>query len=298
MQPAANAREMKIEPLHLKIALANRPHVAPLKDGRVRSDRIEFDFLEFAKIPDAFRAMVRGGDIDVSEMAVCTHLQACHYGKDIVGLAVPLVAELPLSKLACATASEIGDAKSLEGRCVGVRSYTQTSGVWLRGMLDDGFGVDINGIKWLTSEAAHVAEYSDPAIAIASPSSESLMQRLLTGELSAALLAAHTDSADIRTVIPNAETQSQRWFESVGVIPINHTLSIRKSLLGRHDWLASELMYLFGQARLLALAEGAGLIPPYGFDATRTSLQCAFDFAARQALTPRAYRAEDFYLPF
>ncbi len=288
---------MMTEPLHLKIALANRPHVAPLKDGRVRSDRIAFDFLEFAKIPDAFRAMVRGGDIDVSEMAICTHLQACHYGKDLVGLAVPLVADSPLSKLICTTVSEIVDAKSLEGRRVGVRSCTQTSGVWLRGMLADGFGVDVNAIKWLTSEAAHVAEYSDPAIAIASPSSESLMQRLLTGELSAALLAARPDSADMRTVIPNAEAQSQRWFESAGVIPINHTLSIRKSLLEKHDWLASELMDLFGQARSLALAEGAGPIPAYGFDAAKTSLQCAFDFAARQALTPKAYRAEDFYLP-
>ena len=49
------------------------------------------------------------------------------------------------------------------GKTLGIRSYTQTSGVWVRGILQDGFGLDLGSLKWVTFEGAHLDEYQDPA---------------------------------------------------------------------------------------------------------------------------------------
>jgi 4,5-dihydroxyphthalate decarboxylase len=51
----------------------------------------------------------------------------------------------------------------LQHRRSGVRSYAQTSGVWVRGILEDEYGVDLRLLNWLTMEEAHVAEYQDPS---------------------------------------------------------------------------------------------------------------------------------------
>ena len=70
-----------VEPLVLRIALGKHDHVRPLKDGSVKSPRLKLEFEEFDPLPKAFRTMVRGGDLDVSEMALTTHLRCRRPGQ-------------------------------------------------------------------------------------------------------------------------------------------------------------------------------------------------------------------------
>src|ERR1700754_1278135 len=134
------------EPLVLRTAVGKHAHAKPLREGRVTSPRIRFDFVDMDPLPKAFRLMVRGGDLDVSEMAVVTHLMAVHYGRPLTGLAIPLWSRLPHTNLVCATDSDIRVPADLNGRKVGVRAYAQTSGVWVRGVLADEYGVDLDSM--------------------------------------------------------------------------------------------------------------------------------------------------------
>jgi len=284
--------------LVLKTALGAHAHVKPLRDGRVNSDRVTLEFHDFEPLPKAFRLMVRGDDLDLSEMAVVTHLLAVDCGREHIGLAIPLWSRLPHANLVCAANGPINCVKDLEGTRVGVRAYAQTSGVWVRGILEEDYGVDLNSILWGTMEDAHLPEYVDPSITRRYPPKPALRDLMLAGEFSAIMGERVVDPANIRPVIPDAEIRAREWIARTGIHPINHTLSIRRALTQAHPWLAAELMEMFDRARSLAIAEdGAEAPPAYGYEANTATIDKLLDYSHRQQITQRRYLPSELYLP-
>jgi 4,5-dihydroxyphthalate decarboxylase len=277
--------------LILRTALGKHDHVKPLKDGSIQSDRVRLELVEFEPLPKAFRHMVRGGDLDVSEMALTTHLLAHHFRKLLTPLSIPLWRRLHHSNLVCAAASTIGGPKDLEGKRVGVRAYSQTTGVWIRGILAAQYGVDLNRITWVTMEDAHVAEYQDPPGVVRHTGGKSLRDLLLSGELAAIMGERDVDPSNIRPVIADADAAGEKWSKETGIFPVNHVVSVRTELLQKHPWLADELMRMFEAARVQS---GARTLP-YGLEPNRAAMQMLLDFAAIQRLTPRTYRVDELF---
>ncbi len=283
--------------LKLRIALGKHDHVKPLRDGRVTSPRIEFDFVEIEPLPKAFRAFVNGDTLDVSELAVVTHLLAHHFGRPIKGIAIPLWSRLPHTNLVCPADSPIVAPADLNGGKIGVRAYAQTSGVWVRGVLATEYGVDLDSITWGTMEDAHLPEYVDPSNTVRYSAPPALRDLMMAGEFAAIMGERVVDPAGIRPVVPNAEQAAHEWIARSGIHPINHILGVRDALTDAHPWLAAELFDLFTRARDIAVAEGAESPPPYGLEKSRASLQCAMRFSADQRITPRVYDVDEMFHP-
>jgi 4,5-dihydroxyphthalate decarboxylase len=223
---------------------------------------------------------------------------AHHYGKPITGIAIPLWSRLPHANLVCPIDSPIGNPRDLENTKVGVRAYAQTSGVWVRGILKDDYGVDLNSITWVTMEDAHLVEYEDPDICVRNDKPMALRALMMAGELSAIMGEREVDPSGIRTVVPNGDDVARAWIERTGIYPINHVLTVKNSLLDAHPWLAQELMDMFTEARRIAVEEDGATPPPeYGLEANRRSLQMAFDFSADQRVTPRVYSVDELFYP-
>lgn len=282
--------------LTLRTALGKHAHVAPLRDGRVSSPRVAFDFVDIEPLPKAFRQFVNGNDLDLSELAVVTHLLAHRYGRAIRGIAIPLWSRLPHTNLVTPADGPVAGPDDLNGGRVGVRAYAQTSGVWVRGVLQHEYGVDLDGITWGTMEDAHLPEYVDPANTRRYTPPPALRDLMLQGEFAAIMGERIVDPAGIRSVIPDAEHAARAWIARSGIQPINHILAIRTALSERHPWLAQHLMELFEEARRIAVADGAEAPPAYGYAANRASLACACLFSAEQAVTPRAYDPDELFL--
>eukprot|EP01037_Dinobryon_pediforme_P002087 gene2087-2124_t len=261
------------EPVTLNIALGKHDHVKPLKDGRVASPRIRFVFHEYEPLPKAFRAMIRGTELDVSEMAVVNHLLAHDFAKPLTAIAIPLWNRLPHVNLVCPTGSALEGPKDLEGKMSGVRAYGQTSGVWVRGVLASEYGVDLEQVRWLTMEDAHVPEYVDPPICTRNTTGRGLRDLLNDGTLISIMGEREVDPSGIRTVIPDAEQAALAWIARTEMIPVNHILTVRKSVLADHPWLGGELMELFEDARRISVEEGAEPPPEYGLEANRRSME-------------------------
>jgi 4,5-dihydroxyphthalate decarboxylase len=278
----------------LKTSLGEHDHVRPLKDGAITSERIQFDFVEYDPLPKAFRAMVRGADIDVGEIAIATHLLALEFGKPLTGIPIQLWRRLHHGNLVCLTGSDIRGPKDLEGRKVGVRAYSQTTGVWIRGILKTQYGVDLDTITWVTMEDAHVAEYQDPANAVGNVSGSSLREMLFSGELAAIMGEREVDPSNVRTVVPNAAAEAEEWSKRTGIFPVNHILAVRTELLVQHPWLREELVRVFDESRIRSGANGIAAMP-YGLAPNRQSMQTLCDFAADQKLTSKVFQLDEVF---
>ena len=255
------------------------------------SDRVRFDFVEVEPVTRAFRRMTRAMEFDLCEMALTTHAQARAFGKPITALPVVLLRGLHHGALICRRDSTLRGPADLVGKRIGVRAWSQTTGVWVRGVLRDEYGVAHDSMTWVTEEDAHVQEFVDPPFVQRMAAGQDLRAMLLSGEIDAAVALAGFDPAVVRTVIPDADAAAAEWSRRTGVYPINHVVVVKDALLAAHPWLADELMRLFLASRKLA-----DDTVPYGIDANRPAIELLMRYAAEQGLIPRPYRVDELFV--
>src|ERR1700692_1710295 len=174
--------------LKLHTMLGNYANTKALKSGAIHSDLVDFDFAEVKVANSLFKQVVREATYDVAELAIATYLQAKAYGKPYVLLPAVVVSRSQHHTIAYNAERGHLEPGDLAGRRVGVRAYTQTTGAWVRGILADDYGVDLDRVKWITFEDPHLAEYHDPAIVERAPEGKNIVQMLLDGELDAAIV--------------------------------------------------------------------------------------------------------------
>ncbi|MBV8524358.1 MAG: ABC transporter substrate-binding protein [Acetobacteraceae bacterium] len=236
----------------------------------------------------AFAPMVREGRFDVSEMAIATFLQARAYDKPLVLLPVTLAARFQQSALLCRANSRIRGPEDLRGRRVGVRAYSQTTGMWLRGILAEEYGVEPAEIRWVTFEGAHVQEYQDPAWATRAPPGSNLLSMLRADELDAIIVGNEApDDPDLRTVFPDVAASADRFWDEHGFVPVNHLVTVRQEHAEREPGLVTELLKMFRAAK-----DAAG--PPdspdpllIGQEKLQPAIELALRYSAEQGLLPR-----------
>jgi 4,5-dihydroxyphthalate decarboxylase len=273
----------------MQIAIGTYDHTKGLKDGSVSAPGISFDFVEVSPITRAFRGMAADLAYDVSEMALVTYMLARVYDKPIVGLPIVLVRSSLLPGLVTAESSTITDPRDLNGQTLGIRSYTQTSGVWVRGILQDGFGVDLDSLKWVTFEGAHLDEYTDPPNASRAAAGKNMADMVKSGELVAAIGVPAGDG--LRSLVPDAAKAEAEWAQKSGIRTVNHILTVKKALVDANPDLPAELTELFQRARG---ANGAS-VPPIGVEPNRPAFEALARYAHEQKVTPRLMTLDELF---
>src|ERR1700682_3970597 len=187
--------------MRLRTLLGDYPGTAALKNGSIKSDLVSFDFAEYSPTNKGFKPMVRDGAFDVSEMAIVTYLMAKSFGKPMVLLPNVVVARFQHAYALYHARSGTLTPRDLNGKRVGIRSFTTTTGAWLRGILANDYGVDLDSIHWVTFEEAHVAEFQDTTMR--APRGKEIVQMLLDGELDA-VLGEKVDRPGLKSLFPDA----------------------------------------------------------------------------------------------
>jgi 4,5-dihydroxyphthalate decarboxylase len=280
----------------LHTLLGNYPNVIALKDGRVKSDLVEFDFPDFPVPNRGFKPLVREHKFDCGELAIVTFLQAKSYGLPYTLIPAGVLGRGQLHTVAYN--SERGEMKpsDLNGKRFGMRSYTQTTGVWVRGILADDYGVDWSKVQMTSMEDPHVAQYKDPSFMHRAPESKQLPQMLLDGELDAALIGDKFPDPRFKTLVPNADEANRRWAEAHGGVPVNHMLVIRDSIAKSRPDVVEEVFRLFREARA-ADDKTKGALDPYrfGVSANRRSLELIIEYSFRQQLISRKFTVDELF---
>ena len=270
----------------LRAALGTYKHTEALKSGVVVSSRLRLDFAAVSPISRAFAPMVREGRFDVSEMAIATFLQARAYGKPLVLLPVTVVARFQEGALLCRADSAIAGPADLAGRRVGVRAYSQTTGMWLRGVLAEDYGVRPEDVHWVTFEDAHVAEYRDPPWATRAAPGQDMLAMLRAGELDAAIFGNDTpDDLALRAVFQDLVAAGETFWQKHGFVPVNHLVTVSRELACNRPDLVTELLRMLRNA--CTYAPDAYNTLPMGRAALRPAIELALRYTVEQGLLPR-----------
>jgi 4,5-dihydroxyphthalate decarboxylase len=271
----------------LRTLLGDHPGTAALKSGAVKSDSVTFDFADYSPAHKGFKPMVRDAAFDVSELAIVTFLMAKSFGKPMVLLPNVVVARSQHGYALYNARHGTLEPADLNGKRVGIRSFTTTTGAWLRGILANDYGVDLDSIDWVTFEDAHVVEFKDTTQR--APAGKQVVQMLIDGELDA-VLGEKVDHPDLKPLFADVAAEERVWFEKHKVMPINHMVVVSQKLSDTNPAAVREVHRL-----LAASAAASPAAPRFNADEMRRSLQAIIHYCTQQKLIPRAFAVDELF---
>jgi 4,5-dihydroxyphthalate decarboxylase len=286
-------------PVTLKTNLADSTLSAALKQGKVSSPLVRFDFCGPPTASNGFKACIRERAFDAGELAIVSFMQAKVYGKPLTLLPATVVGRFQHGTISTIGGRGIDKPKDIEGKRVAVRAYTQTTGVWARGILAHEYGVDLSRVEWVTTDAPHLAEYTDPAnVTRVDKNEKPLDRRLMDGEVAAGILGDKLpDHPQAKHLIADPQAAAKAWYEKYGCTHINHMFFVDTDLAETRPDVVAEIYRLLAESKKAAGLPKADTIDPlpFGFENVRKSLSIVSQYAAEQGVIPRAYKPEDLF---
>src|SRR4051812_28559739 len=254
------------QPLRLNIAIADYGHTQALKSGAVRIEGIEPNFIEVKPIIGAFRRMVRDVEFDVCEMAPTTYMIARALGAPFVAIPVVVMRRFHHGGFVVRPDSGIKVPKDLEGKQVGVRAYSVTTGVRTRGIFVNEYGLDSSKVTWVVDDEEHVTTLKLPPNVIHAPEGKSLAGMMAAGAIQAGFTGpagigragpptgdweqgGQTPAQVYPELIPDVAATEAAWFKRTGIYPIHGTIVVKTDVLAEHPWVARSLFDAFVTAK-------------------------------------------------
>lgn len=315
--------------VHLKLAIAEHPHTSAIRSGAIPIEGVDAEFITVQPQIGAFRRMVRDVEFDVCELAPTTYIIARAHGAPFVALPIFVVRRFHHAGLLVRPDAGIKTPKDLEGKKVGVRAYSVTTGVWTRQVLIDEFGLDNDKVTWVVDDEEHVTQLKLPPNVVHAPAGTSLADMVASGELVGGFAAAagigrtgaptggwKEVEADYPDLFPNAAQLEADYYARTGVYPMHGTIVVKDSVLAEHPWVADSLFKAFDQAKkewlarlvagqatsatdkkYLELRKIVGHDPlPYGLRENLKTIEALRDTAFKQGLTPRLMPVNELFV--
>jgi 4,5-dihydroxyphthalate decarboxylase len=313
----------------LDLAIADYPHTAALLSGEVKIEGVEANFIQVNPQIAAFRRMVRQVEFDVCEIAPTTYIIARAYGAPFVALPIFVMRRFHHGGFLVRPDKNIKHPKDLEGKKVGVRAYSVTTGVWTRGILIDDYGLDSSKVTWVVDDEEHVTQLKLPPNVIHAPEGRSLADMMADGELvagfdgNAGIGRAGSPTGGWKQVeahypemFDNVADIEAQWYHKTGIYPMHGTIVVKDSVLKEHPWVSRALYDAFSQSKALWLAKlRAGQATsaldkkyadltkivgedplPFGMKLNLPTIKALEDTAFKQNLTPRRMAIDEIFV--
>ena len=283
-------------PTTLRVAIGDYPHTLPLKRGEIASPWLKLDFVDVKPMYKAFLPMVREHAFDASEMALVTAIQGKAYGKGLKLLPAAMLSRFQHGTvLYNAERGKLTPAE-LPGKRIGVRSYSQTTGVWIRGILQNDYGIDLSKAQWVTFEDGHVAEAREPPGVIRAKPGADLTQMLIDGELDAAIYgAAMPNDPRLKPLVADPDAAAREWYAKHKLVPVNHMVVVTEEVARANPEAVAELYRLLEAGKAAAGRKGALDTTPFGKEANRRCLDLLISYCVQQRQIPRTLAVDELW---
>jgi 4,5-dihydroxyphthalate decarboxylase len=316
----------------LPISLACGPYdrTRALADGRVEIDGVDLRYIHLEPEEIFFR-MLNHGEFDAAEMSLSTYLLTHLADGPFVAIPVFPSRMFRHTSVYVNSAAGLDKPRDLVGKTVGVAEYQLTANVWIRGILEDNYGVPVASVKYRTgglNTAGRHEKFSvklPPEIDIAPVAAGQTLSGLLaSGELDAVYSPRAPESfggPSVRRLFADSRAEEERYYRETGIFPIMHVLVLHRRVYESNRWLAREMLKAFTAAKEIAYAELRRTVAlsislpwvreefestvdrmgpdfwAYGVEANRTVLSSFIRYASAQGLIDRTLEPEDLFAP-
>ena len=250
--------------LHLTLGLSASPITQALFDGSAQAQGIDLELqTRFGDGLDNVGARHRAiiaGEIDGGELSISSYILARLRGVPLLALPVFLSRRFRLRCMYCRAASPLRHPSELAGKKVTVHRYNATTPVWLKGILQNQFGVPPKEIDWYVAEPDIAEESLRPPPAdvrvnfISAPRTrEHAVEMVEKGEIDAALepYALHA-SANMRYLMTDYRCAEEEFFRRTGAYTTNHLFALREGILKDNPETVESLFAALKAANALA----------------------------------------------
>lgn len=285
--------------MKLKALLGDYPNTQALKQGKIKSGLVQSEFQPFENgaVPHDFFKQMVAGQYDWGELAMMTVLQAISYGYPVVALPVALHGRMQHGQIAYNAERGVLKPGDLHGKKVGERTHSQTTPTWVRGILQNDFGVDLSKVNFVAQIPGHVPEYKEPANVGRADKGKKLVQMLIDGEVDAIVGSADQDPR-LKTLVPNPAEAGIAWHKKTGALMINHVVIVKASLAKEHPDVVRDIYRMLKESRTAANepAPKDGIEKrPIGMSAVKRNFEIAAQYAWQQRILARELKADDLF---
>jgi 4,5-dihydroxyphthalate decarboxylase len=312
--------------LSLTLALGDYDRTIALKTGLVQPEGVDLNILTLSP-EEVFYRMGRFREFDASEFSFSTYTIRRGRGEPLIAIPVFPSKMFRHSAIFVRDKAGIREPKDLRGKSVGVPKYHMTAAVWIRGILEDEYGVAPKEMLWFEGgEGARVKEVDvtlPPEIRLeAVPGDRNLGDMVAAGELDA-FIGARRPAAfghGVSRLFPDFRRAERAYYEKTGIFPIMHTVVLKEELATAHPWLPRSLYTAFAEAKQQAyrrLHDTAALLTSlpwqvaeaeetralmgedpfvYGIAANRKAIETLAGYTFRQGLAPRRLTIEEMFV--
>ena len=258
--------------LKLTLACGAYDRVRGLLDGSIGIDGVDL-----TPVPMEAEALlplaVSSADFDITEMSLSSYLIEVSRQTGAY-IAIPVFPSRGFrhSGFYVRADSGITTPKQLEGRLAGIPEYQMTFGLWVRGILADQYGVDIDAIRYRT--AGTNASGRVERLPLELPATLDVQSLGPDATLDAALLAGEIDAIfsptpprsftagnpNVVRLFPDSQAEERAYYTKTGFFPIMHVIGVRKTLVAEHPELAPNVYAAFTTAKTQALNDLARMM--------------------------------------
>jgi 4,5-dihydroxyphthalate decarboxylase len=295
--------------LELTAAFTPNPLTAPVLEHAVVPAHITWA-PEGVGPGDLFFRQLKFGDFDVSELSMSSLTIGISQGnRTWVALPIFTTRAFYHTEIIVREGSTISSPAELRGGRVGVLEYQQTSVVWIRGILENEFGLSATELQWFMQrrpEQSHGGATGfapPPGVRLSYvPTESSLAAMLADGVIDAILFHPpmldgidHKDDGGrerlrYRPLFPDPHAEAARYYAKTGIVPVNHTVVVRRSILEEHPEIAGDIYEAFNRAHNNSIA-------PYGVQANQQALETLMQYLHDQQLTRYRVPLEEVFAP-
>jgi 4,5-dihydroxyphthalate decarboxylase len=321
--------------LPLTFACALYDRMQPLYTGEVQAEGIDLNFLAIEQPRPIFDRMSGGQEFDVAEYSSSEFVQR-YANKQCPFVALPVFPSRVFRHgfIAVHKKAGISKPKDLEGKRIGVPLWTMTAAIFIRGMLQHEYGVDLSKIQWVQGAMNTGGAHGSPTVlpllkkvaienntATNKTMSDLIEERVVDATIGTSLPEAIRTNPDIVRLFPDFVELEKDYYKRTKIYPIMHLVAIKKDIYERYPFVASSLYDAFVKSKKIALERMFNLralrymVPwlmrdvdecyeffdgdpwPYGVEPNRPTLEALVTYLVDQHLIAKPVKVDDLFVP-